>query len=186
MVYSILYLMIAYLSSFDKQITQFINTFIPHTPFFDTLFSFLSLIGGPSLFIWIIIVVFLMFFEEKKDIRFAVYFFSSMLLTVLLTNGVLKNIFARQRPFSPPYGCPTDFSFPSGHASIAFAAAFILASFDTKRKYIYYSIASLIALSRIYLGCHYVSDVVSGAILGILISFFVLSMGYLIHKRRSV
>ncbi|EKE14348.1 MAG: hypothetical protein ACD_12C00559G0006, partial [uncultured bacterium] len=52
----------------------------------------------------------------------------------------------------------------------AFAAATVLAYFDKKRRWFYYSAALLISYSRIYLGCHYFFDVIIGALIGFLIS----------------
>ena len=102
-----------------------------------------------------------------------------MSVTVLLNYvlfTVLKLIFARPRPFlqfgtsiiNAPLSnaCPTDFSFPSGHATIAVGVAVVLAQTDKKRRVFYYVLAFLICLSRIYLQCHYLSDVVFGALLG--------------------
>jgi len=70
--------------------------------------------------------------------------------------------------------CPLDFSFPSSHAAFAFSAAVILTSYDKKRWYLYYGIAFLVSFSRIYLGCHYVLDLVLGAIIGFTVSQFIL------------
>lgn len=162
------------LSFIDKQITQFINTLIPHNPFFDAIFSFLSQ-KESSILLWIAIIIALVLFEFKKDRRFVVYFFAGTALTLFFNNFVLKKLFERHRPFEALVAvsdmCPKDFSFPSGHTSTAFAAAFILASFDKKRAFYYYILASLIGISRIYLGCHYVYDVVAGAAVGVLVGF---------------
>jgi undecaprenyl-diphosphatase len=79
---------------------------------------------------------------------------------------------------------PTDYSFPSSHASSSFFAASVLSYFHLKNKnkkkktsrinlnwpILYYSIAALISYSRIYLGVHYFTDVVVGAIIGILLA----------------
>ena len=111
----------------------------------------------------------------------------SFLLTFLLTDIVLKNIFLRPRPFDfaqgkpfltiynhfqlfSTFSCPKDFSFPSAHAATAFAAATILTFFDKKHRWFYYTVAILISYSRIYLGCHYFLDVIAGAIIGYIIS----------------
>lgn len=62
---------------------------------------------------------------------------------------------------------PLTSSFPSGHATLAFALAAVLASEHGRRAY-FYAVASLVAVSRVYLGVHYPSDVVAGAALGYL------------------
>ena len=90
---------------------------------------------------------------------------------------LIKNYFGRLRPqfLLPdailPYDFSRSFSFPSGHAAIAFALSYTLGKMDRKRKAFYYLLAILISFSRIYLGKHYPSDVVGGGILGILIGY---------------
>ncbi len=172
--------MIATLFRYDVLITNAINALIPHARTFDLFFSFFSM-RASSLPIWIFIALLLIIFEEKVDKRFVFY----LVLSILVTGAfvfVLKNTTRRPRPIITYASlqkvvdgkkiktCDTDFSFPSGHSSLAFAAAGIIAAFDKKRKYGYYLIAALIGLSRIYLQCHFFLDVLSGAILGFAVS----------------
>ncbi len=167
--------MIGSILSIDNEITHTINILIPHNHFFDFFFPFFSQ-RGSSILIWVAIILALIIFEEVKDRRFIVFFGVSFLLSVILANFVLKNIFHRPRPpitisqTMAHQTCPKDFSFPSGHATAAFAASAILSKFDKKRKYFYYLVAGLIGLSRIYLQCHYFLDVLAGTILGYSIS----------------
>ena len=62
--------------------------------------------------------------------------------------------------------CGNSFSFPSGHAAKAFLAATILSGFFVRRKKLFFTLAALVAFSRIYLGVHYPSDVLAGFALG--------------------
>lgn len=181
-------LIIRWVFQLDSQATQFINELIPHNRFFDLFFSFFSMKGG-SILIWIGIIALLIIFEEtrpdqgrgKISKKLILYFLLSLFLTSLVVFG-MKHIIQRPRPVIPPttynlqpISCPSDYSFPSGHASTALAAATVTAFFDKKRRYFYFLIAGLIGLSRIYLGCHYFLDVVGGGIIGYLIGKAVLS-----------
>lgn len=171
----------------DVSLTRSIFNAIPHNQFFDTIFIFLSLVGN-SIFAWLIIMGIIIFLEERKDKRFIIYFLISFLATALLVNIVLKNIYDRPRPpvmasVHQSFTCPTDFSFPSGHAAAAFASAVILSAFDRKRRAAYYTIASLISLSRIYLGCHYFFDVTAGGTIGATISYIVLRFRHKLISR---
>lgn len=87
---------------------------------------------------------------------------STYLSTGLITYG-LKQLFGRKRPLDDMLGNP---SMPSGHTSIAFSAATILGYQYPKWRIPLYIGAGLVGFSRVYLGRHYVSDVLVGAALG--------------------
>ena len=86
-----------------------------------------------------------------------------------LVNGLVKLAFRRQRPVRVEphplrFRTPLTSSFPSGHASSAFFAAALL-----RRRHswpLYYTLAVVVASSRIYVRTHHASDVVAGALLG--------------------
>jgi len=86
---------------------------------------------------------------------------------------LLKLLFKRGRPFTQVTEChcaidPKDeFSMPSGHAAAAFLVASLVAHFYTDLATLAYFWASLVALSRVFLGVHYPTDIVAGAALGL-------------------
>ncbi len=91
----------------------------------------------------------------------------------LIVNGGIKSLFRRERPEwvddSPrPHRLrtPMSTSFPSGHASAAFAAAGVLAQGDPLWP-LYYGVAAVVASSRVYVKIHHASDVLAGAVLGV-------------------
>ena len=185
----------------DFKITKFLSVFVPHSSFFTYFFSFFSLKGN-SLLIWILLIIIILVFEERKnpgissrDKKFIMVFLLSFLMTFLFNYIFLKNFFHRPRPsFNQLFtthsslltnSCPIDFSFPSGHAATAFAASCVLSYFDKKRRWFYYLVAVLISYSRIYLGCHYFLDVISGALIGYIISRLLLSFPDTFPFRRK-
>jgi undecaprenyl-diphosphatase len=93
-------------------------------------------------------------------------------IAVLVTHGLtvaLKELVDRPRPSGtePPIPMPDSPSFPSGHASTAFAAAAALAVFAPRwAAAAFLSVAALVGISRLELGVHYVTDVAAGAVLG--------------------
>jgi membrane-associated phospholipid phosphatase len=62
---------------------------------------------------------------------------------------------------------PDSTSFPSGHAAAAFAAATAVGIFYPRLRVPLYTLAALVALSRVYLGVHFWSDVLAGSLLGL-------------------
>jgi len=93
----------------------------------------------------------------------------------LLTNGVVKLAFRRVRPQEHfthdealPYGMrrPITSSFPSGHAATAFMAAGLLSK-GTRLAPAYYTLAALVAYSRVHVRMHHPADIAGGAALGL-------------------
>lgn len=93
----------------------------------------------------------------------------------ILINGVVKSFFRRRRPtwtseLPRPHRLrrPRSSSFPSGHASAAFTAATLLSEDDPLWP-LYYAAAAFVASSRTYVKIHHASDVVAGAVTGMVI-----------------
>jgi undecaprenyl-diphosphatase len=95
-----------------------------------------------------------------------------LLLGYLVMND-LKNVAERLRPDDPRitnYLISASYSFPSGHALLTFLAASIIGGFlGWKFRLAGYFAASLVAISRLYLGVHYATDVLAGALIGMFI-----------------
>jgi membrane-associated phospholipid phosphatase len=85
-----------------------------------------------------------------------------------LLNSAIKSVVRRQRPafaeLPALIATPTGLSFPSAHASSSFAAARAYSSLMPAGPL--YAVAGAMALSRVYLGVHYPSDIAAGAALG--------------------
>jgi membrane-associated phospholipid phosphatase len=88
----------------------------------------------------------------------------------LCVNAVVKRIVRRRRPRLlglPPVGrAPVTFSFPSGHAATSFTGAATIGALAPRARGGLIAAAALMALTRPYLGVHYPSDVLAGAVLG--------------------
>jgi undecaprenyl-diphosphatase len=95
-----------------------------------------------------------------------------------------KQIIHRHRPFEHQLGPPsTTHSFPSGHAATSFACATVLAHYLPRLRIPFFALATLIALSRIYNGMHYPTDVLAGAVLGVLTALLLLAATRLRSRR---
>ena len=71
-----------------------------------------------------------------------------------------------------------DYSFPSGHTGTSFAAAVVLfLSYPKKYSFWFLVLAFLIGFSRLYVGVHYPTDVLAGALIGTVIAVCVYIVG---------
>ena len=130
----------------------------------------LSWIGSYGL-VWIAIALLLALLWRRPSLFFTVVA-ADAAADVLAELG--KVIVHRQRPFEHQLGPPTSsYSFPSGHAATSFACATVLSAFAPRRRVAFFLLATLIALSRLYNGVHYPTDVVAGALLGVLVALTV-------------
>lgn len=154
---------------FEIKIIEFLQS--GRSPFFDTAFKMISAIGS----VVGVIVVSLLFLFKKRKVFFW-YIFSYAMAALLI--WVLKDQIHRVRPYNAVDsilcigGASTDFSFPSGHSACATAIAiFVGYSLFTyyKRTGVRVGIVlgcglyvALVGLSRMYLGMHYLTDVLAG------------------------
>jgi membrane-associated phospholipid phosphatase len=90
-----------------------------------------------------------------------------LLTSTFISTGVIvwgmKEIIGRKRPLDDVVGNP---AFPSGHTAYAFAGATLLGNRYPKLRIPLYIGAGLVGFTRIYLGRHYLSDVIAGAAVG--------------------
>lgn len=106
-------------------------------------------------------------------------------LALLLGNAMLKVanlLYYRPRPFATLsvtrcFYKPSDSSFPSNPAAVGFAVATAVYLHHRRAGVVAYGLATLFALSRVYCGVHYPSDIVAGALLGSASAFIVVRWG---------
>ena len=136
-------------------------------------------------FVSSILIVFLfltlLFIKENKR-KWILPLWLSLFLSVVIS-FLLKVAIQRPRPYvaglvsiigdlAKNSHLVWDFSFPSFQAMMVFAAVPFLSKEFPKLKYVWIVFACLVALSRVYLGVHFFSDVLVGGIIGYLIGFF--------------
>lgn len=153
----------------------------------DAPVRFISMLGDHGLF-WIFLTLLLFLF--KKTRRAALASALSMLLTLLVVNILLKPLAARIRPYEVIEGLryivakESEFSFPSGHSANSLACAWVLFRMCDKRIGVPALIlALLIALSRLYVGVHYPTDVLAGVAIGMLLAEFAMRIAPRLAKR---
>jgi undecaprenyl-diphosphatase len=136
----------------------------------DPIVTAITSLGNAGIF-WIILTVLLLIFKKTRKIGLCCAL--ALIFDLLAVNIAIKPLVARVRPYVTlpeilPLGhLSQDFSFPSGHSAASLAAAWAIFR-TTKRKFGVPAmiLALLIALSRLYVGVHYPTDVICGAIIG--------------------
>lgn len=171
--------LLALFSSLDIGILLWIQEHL-RSELLTPLFTFITTSGNAGL-IWIAITCFLLAF--KKTRKAGAVCALALIFSLLFTNFLFKPLVARVRPYDAVEGLvplikkPVDFSFPSGHSSAAFAAAWVMFRMLPKKAGIPALVyAALMAFSRLYLGVHYPTDVLGGILLGILYAMAAMSV----------
>lgn len=158
--------------------------------FFDQLFNIITQLGDLYFFILVLVLIYWLF--DKKN---AFYLMFAFIMSAAI-NQVLKLVIKRPRPYveDPSVGVApltSGYSMPSGHAQNTGVLATTFKSLFNKK---WLNIASLILLilvpfTRVYLGQHYLTDVLVGLILGIgitILTFKVLKRYDNIHEYIGV
>ena len=160
------------------------------TPIGDVVVPLITRLGDAGI-IWIILTVLLLIIPKTR--KTGVIMMAALLADVLLCNVVIKNLVARTRPFDVNTAVqllvakPRDYSFPSGHTAASFAAMTALFLAKMKKAWIAALVlAVLIAFSRLYFYVHYPTDVLGGAVVGILSGIIGYAIVEKIDKRRKV
>lgn len=154
------------------------------TDFLNTLFEAITILGEETLIILFVVAI---WFAVDRKLAQQVFFVTATSLSI---NGIIKNFAQVPRPFTKGISCvrvdtATGYAFPSGHTQgFATWSSFFAAKY--KKTWISILVGVLItavAVSRLYLGAHYPSDVIVGVALGVGISLF---GNYLFAKVKDV
>ena len=138
--------------------------------FLNPLVKAITTLGNGGAF-WIVVAVLLLAFRKTRKAGLCCAL--ALVLDLIVVNITLKPLFDRIRPYdllnsiAPLIPPVHDASFPSGHSAASFAGAWAFyRSMGKKWGRPLMILAALIALSRLYVGVHYPTDVICGAITG--------------------
>lgn len=145
-----------------------------HNPVLDKVEVFITWFGNAGIF-WIAVSALILIFA--KDKRVGATCAVALLSEFIVCNLILKNTVQRDRPcwintsIEMLIPVPKDYSFPSGHSGASFAVSMSIIQYNRKWGTAAVILASLIALSRLYLYVHFPTDVITGAAIGTLMAF---------------
>lgn len=169
--------MFSYLSSRDQKLMRKLNGWRP--PRWVRVWMVLASRLGDGWLWWAIGVLILIFGGPTRWVAVATTVASAALSIASFSQ--IKKLFNRTRPCAISENCwatllpPDQFSFPSGHTMTAFSVAVPLSLFYPAAEPGLLFCAFSIALSRILLGLHYLTDVLVGGALGSLIGYAIYS-----------
>lgn len=159
----------------DYYLFSLINQFAGQNTYADKTFVFFSE--------YLVILFVLFFIIEFRNVK-AVYTAVISSIVVIIANSAISFFYFIPRPFAAHkvnllVNHIANASFPSDHAAVSFAFATSIFSYNPKLGVLAYLFALLISISRIFAGLHYPSDIIVGALIGILVS---LAVNFLFKK----
>jgi undecaprenyl-diphosphatase len=150
--------------------------------YFDSFFIGLTLISS-EIFIFFLLTSLFLWQENKRRWIFPLWI--TLFLSAVIS-FLIKFIIQRPRPFQEGIIKIMDvfqnmnfevwnFSFPSFQTMFVFCSLPILSKEFPRLKYIWIVLASLVGISRVYFGLHFMSDVLAGGLIGYLIGLWVIN-----------
>lgn len=132
--------------------------------------------------LWFLIIFVLFIFAQFR--KAALTALCSLASTFLLVDLVIKPIVTRVRPYvaipvlQRLVAAESSFSFPSGHSATSMAVGYVLLrKLPFKLGMPIFLLAMLMGFSRVYVGVHYPSDVVVGAVIGMIVGEICIQIG---------
>ena len=158
-----------YITNFEVNFLFYLQEHV-RTEWLTYIMKFFSFLGDAG--ILAIITCFVLLIIKKTRVT-GITASLSLVINTIIVNIIIKPLAARPRPYDTFENLTIlvrplrDYSFPSGHSSASFAVAAVMLMLMPKKYGIpAVIVASLIAFSRLYVGVHYPTDVLTGILIG--------------------
>ena len=179
------------LLSIDRVCFIFINNSLSN-PLFDFI---MPLFDETKFFIPMMVFPWLYTVLKDKNNRWKLAILIPLVIILVDQSGLfIKKATLRPRPWA---GLNPDlvnhlvaqkgrnYSFPSNHAANMSGLALVFSAIYNQYKYLFWSIAGIVIFSRVYIGVHYPSDVISGCIMGSLYGLFIIKCWDHLNNKKS-
>lgn len=181
--------MLKFISDIDQNILLWIHQYMTN-PIFDLLMPFITHEEN-----WVFPILLLLLFLGIKGGKRGKITLLLLIIALSITDSlcaqVLKPLFERIRPshlniegINLLVSKGGKWSMPSNHAANMFALSVVLSYFYQKTSLAIYSLALLIAFSRVYVGVHFPGDVIAGAFIGYITSWLALTLWVILKMRE--
>ena len=179
--------MLEYLAHLDLMFFIFVNVWLAN-PVTDFIMPVIT--SGQVIVVTYIVCLAILLWRGDKQLRWMVLF--SLIVLVLCdqtASSLLKKWICRPRPchimsdIHLLVGCGAGWSMPSSHATNVFGQFFFFAFFYKRQAWILLIYASLVAISRVFVGVHYPGDILAGALVGGIIATAVILVFIPFRKR---
>jgi undecaprenyl-diphosphatase len=167
----------------DLYLFNLINQYASQSKFLDNLAIFFAEYFQYLIALTVFIFFLKIFLKNKKEsFKTSSVILAAVFLSRIVITEIIRHLFFRQRPFvvlenahSLLNQSPTEPSMPSGHAALFFALAAAVYFYNKKLGIFLFVSAFLVSISRVFAGVHWPSDVLVGALIGII-------SGWLVYK----
>lgn len=143
-----------------------------HSPVLNVIMAVFTYLGDAGI-LWIFLS--LVFLRVKKTRQMGAAGGLSLVLEVFISELMIKHLVRRTRPFvvhdwiDTIVHKPSSYSFPSGHTCTSFCFSTAVFCFNRKLGLICYAVSAVIGFSRLYFYIHYPTDVLCGALEGVIL-----------------
>ncbi len=167
----------------DRLLFEFFHQYAGQWKWLDAIAVFMSGNAG-----YVLLFVFALILFKAAKTRWPLLFCAvlAILFSRLMLTEIIRFLWERPRPFVEPSFTPliqhaASSSFPSGHAALYFALSAVVFAYHKKIGILFFVVSFAIGLARIFAGLHWPSDIIGGALIGIVSGFAVVEFS----KRRK-
>lgn len=160
----------------DFSIFQWINNVAGKNIWLDSLAIFFA---EYFQYVVVLLLFLILVINRRKYLRMVIAAISAAIFSRFIVSEIARFIFPRSRPFVDNnvnlviFHSSGEPSFPSGHASFFFALSTVIYFYNKKTGLLFYVASFLISISRVFVGIHWPSDILAGAIVGIFSGWFI-------------